>query len=252
MPWAQAGRDLVLWNLDCLAEDPAPDEEVIVTEREFDAIAFIQAGFARVVSVPNGAQSGGDQSSKTFLQTAGSSSLLWINSDASCHKWTLTAGDLPAVMRSLKGLATSDADGWRIHLAARTLTIRCSRPGWKPFAQLWLTLVLCGRARSPPSTTCRSRRRTRPATTRHPRARPPRPAPHAAGAVDAGGAYGPASRCCCAGCCAGSGANTAGGRLLTSFEERIKPRYHRDLRGISSPARCSRTRRGRRGDGGGG
>ena len=56
MPWAVTGKELVLWNLDCLKDDPAPDEEVIITEGEFDGIAFIQAGFSRVVSVPNGAQ----------------------------------------------------------------------------------------------------------------------------------------------------------------------------------------------------
>lgn len=57
MPWVHAGKNLVLWNFDCLAADPAPDEEVIFTEGEFDAIACIQAGFTRVVSLPNGAQS---------------------------------------------------------------------------------------------------------------------------------------------------------------------------------------------------
>jgi len=56
MPWAQAGKELVLWNLDCLAPPPEPHEAVIITEGEFDAIALIQAGYRRVVSVPNGAQ----------------------------------------------------------------------------------------------------------------------------------------------------------------------------------------------------
>jgi twinkle protein len=58
MPWVHGGKELVLWNLDCLADDPAPDEEVIITEGEFDAIAVLQCGFTRVVSVPNGAQTG--------------------------------------------------------------------------------------------------------------------------------------------------------------------------------------------------
>jgi twinkle protein len=58
MPWSRAGQKLTLWNLDCLADDPEPDEAVIITEGEFDAIACIQAGFSRVVSVPNGAQFG--------------------------------------------------------------------------------------------------------------------------------------------------------------------------------------------------
>ncbi len=58
MPWAHAGRDLVLWNLDSLADEPESDEFVVITEGEFDAIACVQAGFTRVVSVPNGAQTG--------------------------------------------------------------------------------------------------------------------------------------------------------------------------------------------------
>lgn len=58
MPWMHAGRPLVLWNLDSLADDPAPDEVAIITEGEFDAVAMIEAGFSRVVSVPNGAQTG--------------------------------------------------------------------------------------------------------------------------------------------------------------------------------------------------
>ena len=58
MPWATAGKQLMLWNLSCLADDPAPDEAVIITEGEFDALACVQAGLTRVVSVPNGAQHG--------------------------------------------------------------------------------------------------------------------------------------------------------------------------------------------------
>lgn len=58
MPWRDAGKPLILWNLDCLAAEAASDEEVIITEGEFDALAMIEAGFTRVVSVPNGAQAG--------------------------------------------------------------------------------------------------------------------------------------------------------------------------------------------------
>jgi archaellum biogenesis ATPase FlaH len=56
MPWAQPGKDLVLWNIDCLKPDPAPDEFVIITEGEPDGATFLQVGFSRVVSLPNGAQ----------------------------------------------------------------------------------------------------------------------------------------------------------------------------------------------------
>lgn len=58
MPWAVPGKKLILWNIDSLREPAVEDEEVIITEGELDAATFIQAGFSRVVSVPNGAQSG--------------------------------------------------------------------------------------------------------------------------------------------------------------------------------------------------
>src|SRR5262245_6713226 len=56
MPWAQSGKPLILWNIDSLADPPAPDEPLVITEGEFDALAVLQTGtFSRVVSVPNGA-----------------------------------------------------------------------------------------------------------------------------------------------------------------------------------------------------
>lgn len=57
MPWAEPGKDLALWNVDCLKVEPAPDEFVIITEGEPDGASFVQCGFTRVVSLPNGAQS---------------------------------------------------------------------------------------------------------------------------------------------------------------------------------------------------
>jgi twinkle protein len=47
------GAPLALWNHDALLEDT--DKPLIVTEGEWDAIAAIQCGFSRCVSVPNGA-----------------------------------------------------------------------------------------------------------------------------------------------------------------------------------------------------
>lgn len=58
MPWLTPGLPLVLWNLDSLRGDVASDEAVIITEGEFDCAAVIQAGFDRCVSLPNGAQTG--------------------------------------------------------------------------------------------------------------------------------------------------------------------------------------------------
>ncbi len=50
-----AGGKQILWNVDCLADDTLRTEPLIVTEGELDAIAAIQAGFPRTVSVPGGA-----------------------------------------------------------------------------------------------------------------------------------------------------------------------------------------------------
>ena len=50
-----AGQPLILWNVDCLEMDPLPDEFLILTEGEFDALSCLEAGYRFVVSVPNGA-----------------------------------------------------------------------------------------------------------------------------------------------------------------------------------------------------
>lgn len=79
MPWAVTGRELVLWNLDSLSAPPAPDEPLIITEGEFDALALLQVGFRRVVSVPNGApvspSEGGDKRF-AYLYQSGTDDLL--------------------------------------------------------------------------------------------------------------------------------------------------------------------------------
>lgn len=50
-----AGGRQIFWNVDCLADDTLDGEPLIVTEGELDAIAAIQSGFPRAVSVPGGA-----------------------------------------------------------------------------------------------------------------------------------------------------------------------------------------------------
>ena len=47
----------VFWNVDCLSDATLDGQPLIITEGEFDAIAAIQAGYGRVVSVPDGAPS---------------------------------------------------------------------------------------------------------------------------------------------------------------------------------------------------
>jgi twinkle protein len=50
-----------VWNEDVLRDDALVAEPVIITEGEFDAMAAIQAGFARTVSVPDGAPPPGER-----------------------------------------------------------------------------------------------------------------------------------------------------------------------------------------------
>lgn len=54
--WQDGGVKCV-WNEDCLRDKSLSDQPLIITEGEFDALAAIQAGFVRVVSVPDGAPS---------------------------------------------------------------------------------------------------------------------------------------------------------------------------------------------------
>lgn len=51
----EAGGRQILWNVDCLADDTLAGEPLVITEGELDAIAAIQSGFPRTVSVPGGA-----------------------------------------------------------------------------------------------------------------------------------------------------------------------------------------------------
>lgn len=50
-----ANADKCVWNVNALTDPALKDQPLIVTEGEFDAIAAMQCGFARVVSVPDGA-----------------------------------------------------------------------------------------------------------------------------------------------------------------------------------------------------
>ena len=55
-PWlSRKGGQLVFWNRDAIADPGLSDQPLIITEGEWDALAALQAGFQRVVSVPNGA-----------------------------------------------------------------------------------------------------------------------------------------------------------------------------------------------------
>jgi twinkle protein len=51
------GAPRSFWNEDCLRDPTLKDEPLIITEGELDALAAIQAGFLRSISVPDGAGS---------------------------------------------------------------------------------------------------------------------------------------------------------------------------------------------------
>jgi twinkle protein len=55
--WMDAGAEKTFWNVDCLARPELRGEPIIVTEGEPDALAAIESGFERTISVPNGAES---------------------------------------------------------------------------------------------------------------------------------------------------------------------------------------------------
>jgi twinkle protein len=52
----RAGVPTVMWNVDCLTEPSLPDEPLVITEGEIDALSWMAAGLTHVVSVPDGAQ----------------------------------------------------------------------------------------------------------------------------------------------------------------------------------------------------
>ena len=62
----EAGAKQIFWNVDRISDETLKDQPLIITEGELDAIAAMQCGFGRVVSVPNGApavegQEGGER-----------------------------------------------------------------------------------------------------------------------------------------------------------------------------------------------
>jgi twinkle protein len=59
---ADKGGQRIAFNEDCLRDEALLGQPLIITEGEFDAIAAIQSGFARTISVPDGAPPPGDRS----------------------------------------------------------------------------------------------------------------------------------------------------------------------------------------------
>lgn len=74
--WTQDKGGLrIAYNEDCLRDDTLLDQPLIITEGELDAIASIQAGFIRTISVPDGAPPPGERT-KDDLESA--SKFAWL------------------------------------------------------------------------------------------------------------------------------------------------------------------------------
>jgi len=59
----------IAFNEDCLRDESLLGQPLIITEGEFDAMAALQSGFARTISVPDGAPPPGD-GTRTNLRLA--------------------------------------------------------------------------------------------------------------------------------------------------------------------------------------
>lgn len=60
-----AGQEPFFWNIDVLKDESLVGHPLIITEGEFDALAAIQAGYPRTISVPNGGPKAKDEE-RTF------------------------------------------------------------------------------------------------------------------------------------------------------------------------------------------
>lgn len=67
---AEKGGQRIAFNEDCLRDDGLLGQPLIITEGEFDAIAAIQSGFARTISVPDGAPPPGDRTREDLEASA--------------------------------------------------------------------------------------------------------------------------------------------------------------------------------------
>jgi twinkle protein len=73
--WQDKGAPKAAWNEDALRDDSLLSQPLIITEGEFDALAAIQCGFLRTISVPDGAPPPGNRSAE---EAARSPKYAWL------------------------------------------------------------------------------------------------------------------------------------------------------------------------------
>lgn len=66
----EKGGPRIAFNEDCLRDDGLLGQPVIITEGELDALAAIQCGFTRTISVPDGAPPPGERSREDLMASA--------------------------------------------------------------------------------------------------------------------------------------------------------------------------------------
>lgn len=64
------GAERIAFNEDCLRDDNLIGQALIITEGELDALAAIQAGFPRTISVPDGAPPPGERTAQDLEESA--------------------------------------------------------------------------------------------------------------------------------------------------------------------------------------
>ncbi len=67
---ADKGAERIVWNEDCLRDPALMGQPLIITEGELDALAAIQCGFSRTISVPDGAPPPGERSEEELHRSA--------------------------------------------------------------------------------------------------------------------------------------------------------------------------------------
>ena len=67
---ADKGAERIVWNEDCLRDPELMGQALVITEGELDALAAIQCGFARTISVPDGAPPPGARDERELQQSA--------------------------------------------------------------------------------------------------------------------------------------------------------------------------------------
>lgn len=129
----EKGGKRIAWNEDCLHDPSLFGKPLIITEGELDAVSAIQAGFPKVISVPDGAPPPGEREKGELLE---STKYAWVRD---ILRTLLTVENCPEII-----LAVDDDDNGRAllqDLSAILGRARCKfltypklRPGMEPFA----------------------------------------------------------------------------------------------------------------------